>query len=363
MIWNRFGKVLGALGTAAVLVYAAAVGLTGSIALDAPAHAQAGAQTGGEPPGGVRGSGGTAETWRNVRKGVEGYVSIPDKKAGVLVQSEGENFRAVRNGPLSVWGGWLLAASVVAIALYFLLRGPIKIEAGLSGRTIERFNALDRLVHWITASSFILLALTGLNMLYGRYVLMPIIGQGAFAQLTYWGKFAHNYVGFAFMVGLVMIFALWLRHNLPTMADLKWLAVGGGLFSKGAHPPAYKFNAGQKIVFWATIIGGGSLAYSGLSLLFPFEFHPFAPTFKFLNLFGLDLPTVLSALQETQLALLWHGAMALAMIALIIGHIYLGTIGMQGALDAVTSGQVDENWAREHHRLWVAEMEGKGGGR
>ena len=355
MIRNRIGRALGALGFAAALMYATAAGLTGSPSLGIQAFAQAGGEI---PVGGVRGVEGTSESWRAVRKGIEGYVSIPDKKAGVLVQSEGDNLRAFRNGPLSVWGGWGMLAVIVLAALFFLIRGRIKVEAGLSGRTIERFNTLDRIAHWLTATSFIILALTGLNVLYGRYVLMPIIGQGAFAEMTYWGKVTHNYIAFAFIAGLVLIFVLWIRHNLPTMADLKWLAMGGGMFTKGAHPPAYKFNAGQKIVFWATIIGGGLLAFSGICLLFPFELNPWAPTFKFLNLFGFSLPTQLTALQETQLALLGHGIVALIMIALILGHIYLGTIGMEGALDAVTTGHVDENWAREHHHLWVAEMKG-----
>ena len=352
MIRNRIGRALGALGFAAALMYATAAGLTGSPSLGNSAFAQAKES----PSDTVRGIGGSAENWRAIRQGIEGYVSIPDKKAGVLVQSEGDNLRAFRNGPLSVWGGWGMLAIIVLAALFFLIRGRIMIEAGLSGRTIERFNALDRIAHWLTATSFIVLALTGLNVLYGKYVLMPIIGQGAFAEMTYWGKVTHNYIAFAFIVGLILIFVLWLRHNLPTMADLKWLAMGGGMFTKGAHPPAYKFNAGQKIVFWATIIGGGLLAFSGICLLFPFEFHPWAPTFKFLNLFGFSLPTQLSSLQETQLALLGHGIVALFMIALILGHIYLGTVGMEGALDAVTTGHVDENWARAHHPLWVAEM-------
>ena len=356
MIRNRIGKILGVLGFSMVLLCATAAGFTGSLVFGA----QAFAQSKEAPSDTVRGLTGSSENWQAIRKGVEGYVSLPDKKAGVLVQSEGENLRAFRNGPLSVWGGWGMLASIILVAAFFLLRGPIKVQSGSSGRTIERFNTLDRTTHWLTATSFIILALTGLNVLYGKYVLMPIIGQGAFAQLTYWGKVAHNYIAFAFIVGIILMFVLWIRHNLPTMADLKWLAMGGGMFSKGAHPPAYKFNAGQKIVFWATILGGASLALSGLALLFPFEFNIFAPTFKIVNLFGFSLPTQLSALQETQLALLWHGIVALIMIALIIGHIYLGTIGMEGALDAVTTGYVDENWAREHHPLWVAEIKGSG---
>jgi len=248
------------------------------------------------------------------------------------------------------------------VALFFAFRGRIRIDAGPSGRTIERFNALERFTHWLTAVSFIVLALTGLNLLYGKIILLPVIGPSAFATMTALGKYAHNYIAFAFMIGVVLMLVLWMRHNIPNLNDLKWLALGGGLFSKGLHPPAGKFNAGQKIIFWAVILGGGSIAFSGICLLFPFEIHPFAGTFAILNLVGFDLPTVLTPLQETQLALLWHGIVALVLIAVVIGHIYIGSLGMEGALDAMTSGQVDVNWAHEHHSIWLDEASAKASG-
>ena len=225
-----------------------------------------------------------------------------------------------------------------------------------SGNTVQRFNLLERFTHWLTAISFILLALTGLNILYGRYVLKPLMGASAFATMTAWGKYTHDWIAFAFMVGLVLMFVLWVAYNLPTRADFVWLAKGGGMFSKHTHPPAYKFNAGQKILFWIVIIGGFSVSFSGVCLLMPFTLHPFAPTFGFLNLFGAGLPTDLTALQETQLALIWHAAVALVLIALILAHIYIGTLGMEGAFRAMTDGQVDENWAAEHHALWLARI-------
>lgn len=356
MTWSTVRRSLSVLGLAFLVAYAAAAGLSASPSLALPS---AYAQTEGQVPGSARGNVSQAEIWRAVRKGIEGQVSIPDKKAGVLVQSEGDNLRAFRNGPMSVYGAWLLLAIVVLLALFFLLRGRIKIEAGLSGRTVERFNALERLTHWITASSFIVLALTGLNVLYGKYVLIPIIGQKAFAAITLWGKYAHNYIAFAFMIGIVIMFVLWVKDNIPNRHDLTWLAKGGGLFVKGTHPPAKRFNAGQKIIFWLVIIGGATLSFSGLCLLFPFEINPWSATFKFFNLFGFSLPTSLTALQETQLSLLWHGMAALVMIAVIIAHIYIGSLGMEGAIGAVGSGQVDENWAREHHSLWFAELKGE----
>jgi len=299
----------------------------------------------------------SADMWRDIRQGAQGRVSIPDRQAGVLVQSEGENFRALRNGPLSVWGGWMMLGVIVVLALFFAIRGRVRVDHGFCGRTVERFGVLDRFTHWLTAVAFIVLGLTGLNMLYGRYVLRPIIGSEAFSIMTIWGKYAHNYIAFAFMVGLILMLVIWLRYNFPTWTDVKWLLRGGGMFVKGSHPPAYKFNAGQKILFWIVIIGGASISISGLALLFPFQFHLFAPTFKILNGLGATLPTDLTALQETQLALLWHGIVGLVLIALIIAHIYIGTLGMEGAFSAMSTGEVDENWAREHHALWLKQIE------
>jgi formate dehydrogenase subunit gamma len=301
---------------------------------------------------------GKSDDWRAVRQGQTGYVSIPDKQAGRLIQSGGENWRNWRNGPISVWGGWAMLGTIALLALFFAVRGRIRIEHGASGRRVERFNDVERFAHWLTAVSFIVLALSGLNILYGRYVLRPIIGADAFAALSSLGKYLHNYVAFAFMAGIVLILALWVRHNIPTREDLAWLAKGGGLFAKGVHPAARKFNAGQKILYWLVVLGGISLSLSGIALLWPFEVALFAPTFKFLNIFGFGLPADLTSMQEVQLSQMWHAVVALILIAVTIGHIYLGTVGMEGAFDAMGTGMVDENWAREHHSLWAAEMSG-----
>jgi formate dehydrogenase subunit gamma len=317
------------------------------------------AQEQGYVPGNSAGNVSDAELWRAIRKGVTGNVSIPDKKAGVLVQSDGDDFRMFRNGPLSSYGGWALLGIFLLLGAFFTLRGRIRIDSGLSGRTVLRFNDLERFTHWLTASSFIVLGLSGLNTLYGKFVLMPILGKSAFASLTLYSKMAHNYIGFAFMIGIALMLVIWVRDNIPSKLDVSWILQGGGMFSKGSHPPAKKFNAGQKLIFWATVLGGLSISYTGICLLFPFEFAPFAPTFALLNAFGFDLPTVISPLHETQLALLWHAVMALALIVIIIAHIYIGTLGMEGAIDAVTTGEVDENWAREHHSLWLEEVNQK----
>jgi formate dehydrogenase subunit gamma len=273
--------------------------------------------------------------WRGVRQGVQGYVSIPNAQAGVLIQSEGENWRNWRNGPISTYGSWVMLGMIVVLALFFAARGRVRLESGWAGRTIERFNAFERAVHWLTATCFILLALTGLDILYGRYVLLPLIGPSAFSSITLWGKMAHNFLSFGFMLGIFLMLMMWVGQNLPTRADLEWLAMGGGLFRRGRHPPAWKFNAGQKLLFWAVIGFGMLISVSGVLLLFPFY---------------------VVGMHEMQLAQMAHAVVAVLFIAVILGHIYIGTIGMEGAFSAMGSGRVDENWAREHHDLWVAQL-------
>jgi len=331
----------------------------------APAGAQQSPSTSVRPPPGAGIPGGPnvvaperpgnydIELWKKVREGLTGQVSIPDKKAGQLVQSDGEAWRNFRNGPLPRYGLWGLGGIIVLLAAFFLLRGRIPIEHGWAGRTITRFTDLERFGHWLLAVSFIILALTGLNITYGRYVLLPVLGAEAFAAISIAGKWLHNYVAFAFMVGLLLTFVIWLRYNFPHWRDFVWLAKGGGLLVKGSHPPAWKFNAGQKILFWVVMLGGLSLSLSGLALMFPFQTELFAKTFAWLNLLGFNLPTRLTPVQEMQYATSWHAIVALALIVVIIAHIYIGTLGMQGAFAAMGSGQVDVNWAKEHHSLWA----------
>ena len=295
------------------------------------------------------------EMWKKVREGLKGQVSIPDKKAGQLVQSDGEAWRNFRNVPLARYGLWAIGGMLALLAAFFLLRGRIQIEGGWAGRSIARFGDVERFSHWLLAVSFLILALTGLNVLYGRYLLLPLIGAESFSAVSQSGKWLHNYVGFAFMIALALTFIVWVRQNLPSWRDLVWLAKGGGMFLKGSHPPAWKFNAGQKIIFWLVMLGGLSLSLSGLALLFPFQTALFAKTFALLNMLGSHLPTELTPLKEMQYAASWHSMVALALLVVIIAHIYIGTLGMQGAFAAMGSGHVDVNWAKEHHSLWAAE--------
>lgn len=317
------------------------------------------AQTMGEVPGSTLGVKSDADLWRYVRTGNAGSTQMKNELSAVMIQSEGDNWRAFRNGPLSTYGAYGLGGIIGLLVVFYLVRGRIRIDSGPSDEKILRFGAIDRFAHWLMAGSFVVLGLTGLNMLYGRYILLPIMGKDSFAALTAFGKYAHNYLAFAFMAGLALSFILWVRHNIPSRLDLKWLAMGGGILVKGAHPPARKFNAGQKIIFWAVMIGGLSVSLSGIALMFPFQTHMFAETFGLLNSVGFSLPTDFTPLQEQQLNQLWHGIVSLALVTMIIAHIYIGSVGMEGALDAMNSGMVDRNWAKEHHNLWVEEEDQK----
>jgi formate dehydrogenase subunit gamma len=348
----RWSRAVFGLALAAVLLGAG---------LATVAVPQALAQEEGRVPGEALGSQSDSDFWRAIRRGERGYVPIPDQQAQILIQSEGEAWRSIRNGPLSTYGVWGLLGIIALLALFFAVRGRIRLEHGWSGFTVTRFGFVDRAVHWLTATCFVVLALTGLNILYGRYALKPLIGDQAFATITLWGKYAHNYVAFGFMLGLALMLVLWVWYNLPSRHDFVWLAKGGGMFTKHTHPPATKFNAGQKILFWLVILGGISVSLSGIMLMFPFEMSMFGKTFEWINgIFGTTLPAQLAPIQEMQLAQVWHAVMGLFLTVVIIAHIYIGTIGMEGAFDAMGSGEVDENWAREHHSVWYEKLERKG---
>lgn len=358
MRYLKLRKVIWGLSVASLISYAAAIGLTGSASLENSAQAQSNDIVPGA--GKIRGTFNPSDMWGAVNKGgIRGTVSIPDKQAGQLIQRNGDEWRNMRVGFINSFGGWVLLGVFVLLGIFFAFRGRIQIEAGPSGKTMERFNGLERFTHWMTASSFIILGITGLNILYGKAVLMPILGKSAFASMTYLGKLAHNYISFAFILGITLMLFMWIRENIPNRHDLLWIVKGGGLFAKGVHPPAKKFNAGQKIIFFTVILGGASISLTGISLMWPFQVELFGGVFALLNNFGLSLPTELSPLQETQLAQMWHNIVSMVVIAIIIAHAYIGSIGMVGAFDAISTGQVDENWAKEHHSLWVEEVKNK----
>jgi formate dehydrogenase subunit gamma len=224
------------------------------------------------------------------------------------------------------------------LTVFRLTKGRIPIEGGRSGRTILRFNVLERGNHWMVASTFIILALSGLNLTFGRHILLPIVGPEAFTAISQWGKYAHNFLAFPFTLGLVIMLLIWLKDNIPNARDLAWFKAGGGLIGK-EHPQAGRFNGGQKMVFWITVLGGAVVAVSGYLLVFPFFFTDVA---------GMQLSHII------------HSLLSVLMIAAMLAHIYIGSIGMDGAFDAMGTGQVDLNWAKQHHGLWVQEELAKG---
>ena len=278
------------------------------------------------------------DTWRAIRQGEAGFIAGQPAGRGVLIQSEGEAWRAARNGKLAWYGGLALVGVTLAIAAFYLIRGKIRLEGGPSGTVILRFTRLERIGHWLTAGSFLVLAVSGLNMLFGRWLLEPLIGKPLFSWLTWAGKWLHTLAGFVFILGMVMIVVLWARDNLWDRYDWGWIKQGGGLLKRGVHPPAAKFNFGQKTQFWMVIVVGALVASTGLNLLFPFTLGD------------------LHAMQAMQLI---HAALAVVMVLFILGHIYIGTIGMEGPTSAVTTGYVDREWARQHHSVWVAEEEAR----
>ena len=315
---------------------------------------------------GTRGFASDPELWRALRFGEADITSqVRNPGADLLVQDGGMKWLEFREGPLSRYGRDFLLGVIVLLVVFYLVRDRIRISAGPSDQTIQRFTFIERFAHWLLAGSFILLGITGLLTLFGRKALLPYISPEMYSGLATGSKWIHNNVSWAFMLALILVFVFWVYHNLPSRTDLNWMAKGGGIFTDD-HPPAKKFNAGQKLIFWSVILLGGSISVSGLSLLFPFELQIFAPTFAKLNAIGAPgwigmdpLPEALTPHAEMQLAQLWHAIVSFVLMGIVLAHIYIGSVGMEGAYDAMGSGEVDLNWAKEHHSLWVEEVQSK----
>jgi formate dehydrogenase subunit gamma len=270
---------------------------------------------------------------------IEGRIDIPDTRARVLIQPAGRRWDYFHEMTLHRVGAIVILGMIVLLGLAFLILGRLRITAGRSGKKIKRFNSFERFSHWLTAVSFVLLGLTGLNITFGKIVLLPLMGESAFSDLAQFAKYVHNFVSFAFILGLVLIVALWIKDNIPRQVDIDWIKQGGG-FVKGKHAPAGRFNAGEKAVFWSALAAGAAVSVSGLLLLFPF--------------YG----TTIAAMQVAQVV---HALIAVLFVALILGHIYIGTLGMEGAFEAMGTGEVDVNWAKEHHDLWYVEKQAQEG--
>ena len=277
-----------------------------------------------------------SDLWRAVRQRdalASGTTQVRGVDSAVMINSSGEDFRNFRRDNLIGNSAIVIGVFVGIIAAFYLLRGCIMIPDGRSGRRIRRFQNFDRLVHWATAILFLSQALTGLVLFFGRFALLPLLGQEAFSVVAWLSLEIHNILGPLFMVAVILLFARFVAKNRPTRQDVTWLIRGGGAIGEG-HVSAGFFNAGEKIWFWAVFVLGLTVSVSGLILYFP-------------N-FG-------QGREIMQLALIVHGISAVLFFTGSLAHIYIGTIGSEGSLESMTTGYVDENWAKAHHDLWYAE--------
>lgn len=266
---------------------------------------------------------------------IQGRGTIPDTKSYVLEHPAGRDWRQFRMVTLQWIGGISIVGMLALLVIFYLWRGTIKIDGGRSGRKIIRFTTFERFVHWLTASTFIVLGITGLNISFGRALILPWLGLDAFSAWSQWAKYAHNYLSFAFTIGVVLMFLMWVGKNFPTKADVTWFKMAGGMGKDQPHAPAYKFNAGEKLLYWLVSLGGAAMIVTGFILLFPFYY-------------GLNVANM-------ELAQVFHAVVGVLFVTLILAHIYLGTLGMEGAFESMSEGTVDLNWAKEHHNLWVQD--------
>ena len=292
--------------------------------------------------------GNNAPVWREVQSGQPNYTSIPGREMNVLIQpparflgqdvrvTAGEAWRQFRNGPVTFYGGWLVVLVLAAIVAFYMVFGSVKLHGQPTGRLIKRFNPLDQVVHWTVAISFSILGLTGLLMLFGKHVLLPIFGYTLFAWLAALSKNLHNFVAPVFMVSVAIFAIMFVRYNLPRAHDIAFFRHTLGYMTGKKHVPSGKFNGGEKIWFWGgVVVLSIVVSWSGLILLFP------------------NFDQTRAVMQD---AWIWHAGAALLYIAISFGHIYLGTAGVEGAYGAMRTGYVDETWAREHHEIWYHEV-------
>ena len=293
-----------------------------------------------------------ANYWRAVREGISGYSAVKGEGANVLVQASGQDWRNTRNSQNYQRLPWLIGGVFVLLLLYHLIAGRNKlVERPLSGRKIKRWSWFSRLVHWVTAISFIALAITGLSMFFGKTLLIPLLGKAGFALWAGYALNIHNVLGLVFSVGVIMMIVLWIWHNFPTAVDFKWLASGGGMFKRN-HPSAGRLNAGEKLWFWLVATLGVLVCLSGLVQVYQ-VFSPLIPA-------AWAIPAIEITRSMMQQASLLHPVFSIVMTAVALGHIYIGTAGTEGALEGMTTGKVSAEWAKQHHDIWYAQMADKG---
>ena len=288
------------------------------------------------------------ELWQAVRGTLDSPAStqVQGHDASVLVNPEGELWTSFRiNDLIPKSREWLLLV-LLLLGLFYIIPGPARLKSGESGEQVARHNVAARFIHWFLAVIFIVLAISGLILLFGRVGLIPLIGKSAFAVVASICKDIHNFVGPLFPFAIILIFFNLVRRNIYERGDMKWIAKGGGFFG-GGHVSAGKFNAGEKALFWLTIFLGIGISVTGYVLDFPV-----------IASWVLATSTEFTQYRHVmELAHVIHVVIAVLFIVLIFGHIFLATLFVPGTLSGMTSGKVDANWAKEHHDLWYKETQ------
>ena len=310
-----------------------AFAVAGFIAFATPVHAQQGSLI--DPDASVV----NEQTLLRQSPRIEGVIDQPDERARILIQPAGRTWDHFHQVTLHWLGAIIILGTIAGLAVGYFILGRLRISAGRSGRKVLRFKAFERFVHWLTAVSFVILGISGLNITFGKRLLLPLIGPDAFSAFSQAAKYAHNFMSFPFVLGLVLIVVIFIKDNIPDKVDIEWFKQGGGFISS-KHAPARRFNAGEKLVFWGALGAGAAVAVSGYVLLFPFYVT---------DILGMQIAQVV------------HSVVAVLFVALILGHIYIGTLGMEGAFEAMWTGEVDFNWAKEHHDLWLKDELAKSG--
>jgi formate dehydrogenase subunit gamma len=289
-----------------------------------------------------------ADLWRAVRGSIDAPTvsQVKGRDASVLVHRDGERWMSFRVDELIPNGGNFLIVILLLIGAIYAIRGPVKLAGGESGVLLERNSVGARVIHWLLAGIFILLAISGLVLLFGRPLLIPLFGKTGFAVIASVCKEAHNLVGPIFPLILLASFFRLVSRNLYEQGDLKWFARGGGMVGK-AHVSAGKFNGGEKLLFWLTMFLGVAISVTGYVLDFPVLAAWVQNVSSDFNQYR----------QVMEFAHVVHGVVAVVFIGLIFGHIFMATALVRGSLSSMTSGKVDANWAKEHHDRWYQEMQ------
>ena len=272
--------------------------------------------------------------WSEIRSGAPQITTVRGRETNVLIQPEGQTWRALRV-PILFWGGLMFAAAVLGLAVFYMLRGSMGTEDRPGERVIERFTPMDRYAHWFVAIIWVALAITGLILSLGKSVLLPIIGYTLFSWLAQLSKAIHNFAGPLLIIGIPWLFVRFIRDNGFSGEDVKWFVHIIDYF-KGHEYPSDRFNAGEKLVFWFVLtLGSTALVVTGLILLFP-NFNQTRNTMQIANVL--------------------HVVAAYLSIALACVHVYLGTLGLKGAYRAMRDGYVTESWAEHHHLRWYQRI-------